>query len=44
MENKRKELDEKEIEKINGGLVPVVPDDDEHDPDDNNGGGATGGW
>ena len=46
MENKQKELNLKELEKVNGGhVVPARPDeDDDNGNSNNNGGGATGGW
>ncbi len=46
MENKQKELNLKELEKVNGGnVVPIKPDDDDdNENSNNNGGGATGGW
>ena len=49
MENRRKEkmwkeLDQNELEKVNGGhVIPIDPGDDDDD-DQNGGGGATGGW
>ena len=46
MENKLKELNLIELEKVNGGhVVPVRPDEDDDNGNSNgNGGGATGGW
>lgn len=40
----RRELGQNELEKVNGGVVPVFPDDDDQGSDNDNGGGATGGW
>ena len=45
MENKKKELNLHELEKVNGGIVkPVYPDEHDDDNSNNNSGGATGGW
>ncbi len=49
MENRQKErtrieLDQKELEKVNGGVLPIKPDDDDRGSGNDNGGGATGGW
>lgn len=45
MENKKKELNLYELEKVNGGIVnPFYPDEHDDDNSNNNSGGATGGW
>ena len=41
----QEELHQQELEKVNGGMLPIIhdiPDDDRQDGD--NGGGSTGGW
>ena len=45
-EQAMRELEQNELEKVNGGfVVPVDPDeDDDNGNSNNNGGGATGGW
>ena len=40
-----KELDRDQLEKVNGGMLPIIhndPDDDDQDSDSS--GGVTGGW
>ena len=46
MENKQKELNLNELEKVNGGhVLPIKPaEDDDNGNSNGNGGGATGGW
>ena len=46
MENKKKELNLHELEKVNGGIVvPDKPNEHDNDEDSNDSsGGATGGW
>ena len=41
METGQRKLNPVELEKVTGGVLPVVPDDDDKD---DSGGGATGGW
>ena len=45
-EQAAKELNQHELDKVSGGVLPgpIKPDDDGHDSGDDNGGGATGGW
>ena len=44
-EQTRNELEQDELERVNGGVVvPVEPEHDDDGNSNNNGGGATGGW
>ncbi len=42
-ERTRNDVHQKELEKVNGGIIQIEPED-EHEEDHENGGGATGGW
>ena len=43
-ERTRNDVHQKELEKVNGGIIRVDPEDEHEEDDHENGGGATGGW